>query len=65
MELIEKLIKAGYEKQIREIESMFIDSIHLTTTKAKEEDFRLGESKIGKPLIFLRILSVQHTMISL
>jgi uncharacterized protein YwqG len=47
MDLIEKLVKKGYEEQATVLERCAIDSIRLKSEAGDEGDFELGESKIG------------------
>ncbi|MDR2137034.1 MAG: DUF1963 domain-containing protein [Synergistaceae bacterium] len=47
MDLIERLVKEGYEEQAEILERYAADSIRLKTEAGGEGDFELGESKIG------------------
>jgi uncharacterized protein YwqG len=47
MDLIEKLVKKGYEEQAKVLERYSINSIRLKSEAGDEDDFELGESKIG------------------
>lgn len=47
MDIIEQLIEAGYQKEVEKLQSMVRKSIHLITDKSKEENFLIGETKIG------------------
>lgn len=47
MGVIEKLIEKGFEKETEILKGLKQDSIHMVTEKSTEEEFKIGESKIG------------------
>ncbi|MCL2827921.1 MAG: YwqG family protein [Oscillospiraceae bacterium] len=76
MSVKDKLLEKGYEKQVEILERLALDCIILKTSKSKDEEFSLGESKIGgfpqlppnfewpkfnsKPLAFLAQLNLEQ-----
>lgn len=76
MRVTDKLIEKGYGKQAEILESSVLDCIILKTSRGKDEEFSLGESKIGgaphlppnfewftfnnKPLAFLAQINLEQ-----
>ena len=47
MDLIQELRQKGYEEQAALLQALEKNSIVMTTSKAEEKEFTMGESKIG------------------